>query len=225
MAVSLTFMPKRLTDILNYAVQLHDTVSASGYDPTTVGLAASDVMDLGTKLTAARTAFSAAHALKASSQSATQALSGPGAAMEQLVQDLRDLANKARASTATDDALAGIGISRRNGPTPIGAPTDAPEFTLEHVTSNRVNVRFRETGSANPRSKPADVAGAQIAIVNGANAPVDGEENHAPNVLVTRSPAALNSEGWPGSVRLYARWFTAKGLTGPWSVAVPVIPQ
>jgi hypothetical protein len=223
MAVSLTYLPQKLADILNYASQVHDLISAEGFTPSTVGLEAGDVTGLGTKLTAAQTAFDAVNAAKANAASKTEALTGPGAAMEQLLQELRNLANKAKASAATDDALAGIGVSRRNPTqTPTATPTEAPEFTLESVKPGIVNVRFREAGSASPRARLASAIGVQVSVVNGVAAPVDGEADNAPNVFASRNPAALNSSGWPASVRLYARWITQRGQTGPWSLPLSI---
>jgi hypothetical protein len=223
MAVSLTFLPAKLADILNYATQVHDLISGEGFTIADVGLESGDVTALGTKLTAAQSAFDAVNAAKADGMSKTEALSGPGAAMDQLVSLLRSLANKSRASVATDDALASIGVSRKSAsPTPVAAPVVAPEFTLESVKPNIVNVRFREAGSASPRARLATASGVQIAIVNGASAPVDGEADSAPNVFASRNPAAINSSSWPTQVRLYAHWITARGLTGPWSLPLTV---
>jgi hypothetical protein len=133
------------------------------------------------------------------------------------------MANKAKASAATDEAIAQIGIFRRSPTnTPTAAPIVAPEFTLESVTPNIVNVRFREAGSASPRGRLASAIGVQIAIVNGAASPVDGEADAAPNLFCPRNPAALNSASWPTHVRLYARWITQRGQTGPWSLPLAV---
>jgi hypothetical protein len=223
MAVSLTYLPSRNSDVLDYASQVHDLISDTGFTPSSVGLTSGDVTDLGTKLANAQDAFVAAAAAKANAQSKTEALTGPGAAMDQLVQDLRDLANKARASAATDDALASIGISRRAATnTPTATPTDAPEFTLESVKPNVVNVRFREAGSASPRARLASAIGVQVAVVNGSASPVDGEADAAPNVFAPRNPASLNSTTWPPHVRLYARWVTQRGQTGPWSLPLSI---
>jgi hypothetical protein len=223
MAVSLTYLPSRNSDILDYASQVHDLISDTGFTPADVGLSSNDVTALGTKLTAALSAFDAAVAAKANAQSKTEALTGPGAAMDQLIAKLSELANKARASAATDENLASIGISRRAATnTPTATPTAAPEFTLDSVKPNVVNVRFREAGSASPRARLASAIGVQVAIVNGSASPVDGEADSAPNVFVPRNPAALNSTTWPQHVRLYARWVTQRGQTGPWSLPLSI---
>jgi hypothetical protein len=221
--ITLTFLPTKLAEILSYAKQVHDIISASGFTIGDVGLEAGDVTVLGAKLDAAQSAFDDAAAARLAAQSKSSALTGTGSAMDQLVNELRDLANKARASSATDDALAGIGIGRKSASrTPTSVPTDSPEFTLESVKPNVVNVRFRENGSASPRARMAEAIGVQIAIVNGATAPVDNEADSAPNVFASRNPAALNSAGWHQQVRLYARWVTARGQVGPWSLALSV---
>jgi hypothetical protein len=225
MAVSITFLPVRATDILTYAEQLNAMLTGVGIVPTTVGLVAGDVTALTGALTAAQAAHAAVNAANAAGMAATNAFSGTGQALDQLTGQLREMANKARASSVTDDALASIGVFRKGAPTPVAVPTVSPQFTVGNVSTNIVNVNFREAGSANPRKKLASASGVQVAVVDGNVAPAEGEQDSAPNVFVSRSPSALSSAGWPGKVRLYARWITHKGLVGPWSAAVAVTPQ
>jgi hypothetical protein len=223
MSSIITYLPSKKADILNYAKQVHDALSATGIVAADYGLVAGDVTALGTNLDAAQTAFNDAAAARLAATAKTSALSGAGSAMDQLVNGLRDLASKIKASDATDDVLASLGISRRSpNLTPSATPVDAPEFTLESIKPNLVNVRFRENGSASPRARMASAIGVQIAIVNGTTAPVDNEADHAPNVFQSRNPASLNSAGWPTQTRLYARWITQRGQTGPWSLPLSI---
>lgn len=139
---------------------------------------------------------------------------------------VRSIANAARISDATDGVLATIGITRRApNPTPKTVPQVQPEFTLVGVKPGVINLRFREEGSAQPRARAANSNGVQIAVVNGTAAPADGEADTAPNIFVSRSPASLDSTNMPGQVRLYSRWVTQRGLTGPWSLPLNVSVQ
>jgi hypothetical protein len=188
-----------------------------------VGLTAADVTELGTLLTADKARFDAANAAKLDHQAATQAMNAPGATHDQLLAKLRDVGNAVRVSNASDDAIAAIGISRRQpGATPKRAPAVAPEFSVESVAPGVINVRFREGGSAQPRARAANAIGVQIAVVNGAAAPVAGEVDSAPNQFVSRSPVSLDSTSMPDLVRLYARWITQRGETSPWTLPLEV---
>ena len=132
---TMKFLPARRGDILTYATQGHDALTATGFTPTSIGLTATDVIELGTLLTSAQNAFNAANAAKLDKQAKTQALSAPGGAHDQLVAKLRTIANAARVSNATNKDIAAIGISRRdpNG-TRKSVPDSPPEFTLESVS-------------------------------------------------------------------------------------------
>ncbi|HKW28849.1 MAG TPA: hypothetical protein VJT54_05905 [Verrucomicrobiae bacterium] len=223
MANGMKFLPARKADVLTYATQVHDALTTQGFNPTSVGLTAGDVTELGTLLTADKASFDAANAAKLDKQAKTQAMNAPGATHAQLVAKLRNMANAARVSNASDDAIAAIGISRRDpSPTPKTAPQVPPEFSVDSVVPGIINVRFRASGSAQPRAREANAIGVQIAVVNGAAAPAAGEPDSAPNQFVSRSPASLNSTTMPDQVRLYARWITQRGHTGPWSIPLSV---
>jgi hypothetical protein len=56
-----------------------------------------------------------------------------------------------------------------------------------------------------------------IAVVDAAQRSRSGEADMAPIKTVSRSPAKLDTTGWPAKVRLYARWVTVRGETSPWS--------
>ena len=213
------FLPTRKADVLTYAKQVHDALTTTGFNPTSVGLTAADVTALGTLLTADQASFDAANAAKLDKQAATQAMNAPGATHAQLIAKLRDIGNAARVSDATDEAIAAIGVNRRQpSPTPKRAPAVAPEFVVESVAPGVINVRFRAAGSAQPRAREANAIGVQIAAVNGAAAPVANEPENAPNQFISRSPAALDSTIMPDTVRLYARWITQRGHTSPWTL-------
>ena len=62
----------------------------------------------------------------------------------------------------------------------------------------------------------------QIATVDGKSTAVDGEADASPNLFISRSPTSLDSTLMPGQVRLYARWVTQRGQTGPWSLPLDV---
>ena len=226
MANEIKFIPKRKAEQISYAKQMHDVVSGPGFTPDSIGIVAGDVTELGTLLTADQGNHTAINNATATKKAKTQDMSGPGGSHVQLMNKVRVIANAARVSNASDGVLASIGITRRSaGSTPKTVPQSPPEFTLVNVVPGIINVRFREEGSTQPRARAASTNGVQIAVVNGTAAPVDGEADAAPNQFISRSPASLDSTTMPGQVRLYARWITQRGLTGPWSLALNVSVQ
>lgn len=212
------FLPVRKADVLTYATQVHDVLTAAGFVPASLGLTAADVTELGAAVTAAQTAHDGVNAARLAVKAKTQALSAPDGAHELLKAKLRDIANAARVSAAPDDAVAAIGVNRRDpSPTPKNPPADPPEFSVDSVAPGVINIRFRTAGSAKPRARAENTSGVQIAVVNGTKTATDGEADTVPPLIVTRSPATLDSKPMPETVRLYARWVTPRGLTSPWT--------
>lgn len=217
------FLPTKKADQISYAVQMHDVVSATGFVPTSINITPGDVTLLGTLLDADKGNHTAINNAASIKKQKTQDMSGPGGSHEQLMNHVRTIANAARVSTASDGVLASMGITRRSpGSTPKTVPQEPPEFTLASLKPGIINIRFREEGSAQPRARAATTTGVQIAVVDGTVAPADGEADAAPNQFVPRSPASLDSTNMPKQVRLYARWVTQRGLTGPWSLPLNV---
>jgi len=217
------FLPRRKAEILTYAKQVHDGLSVTGFDPTTVGLTAADVTELATLITADQTNYDAATAARLDKQSKTKAMNAPGASHAQLIAKLRDIGNAVRVSDASDDVIASLGINRRKpSPTPKNAPATPPSFDVLNVLPGVINVRFRSAESGQIRARAANAIGVQIAAVNAANPPTANEADIAQNQFHSRSPAALDSTQMPDVVRLYARWITQRGHTSPWTLAQEV---
>jgi hypothetical protein len=220
------FLPTKKAEQIAYAQQMHDVVSATGFTPDTIGITAADVTELKALLTADQGNHTAINNATAIKKSKTQDMCGPDGSHDQLMGKVRDIANAARISNASDGVLATLGITRRApSPTPKPVPQVQPEFTLVGVKPGVINLRFREEGSAQPRARAANTTGVQIAVVNGTAAPADGEADAAPIIFVSRSSASLDSTNMPGQVRLYSRWVTQRGLTGPWSTPLNVSVQ
>ena len=220
------FLPRRTVDQISYAQQMDDVVSVTGFVPGSIGITPQQVTTLHTALLADQGNHSAINNAASTKKQKTQDMNGPSGTHPVLMDVVREIANAARVSNASDGVLASIGITRRSaGTTPKTVPQSPPEFTLVSVLPGIINIRFREEGSTQPRARAASTNGVQIAVVNGTAAPVDGEADAAPNQFISRSPASLDSTTMPGQVRLYARWITQRGLTGPWSLALNVSVQ
>jgi hypothetical protein len=218
MANTVNFIPRRQSDALVYAKNMHDVLNAADFDPAAFRLTDADVTELGTALTEAQAAMNKVIAARMEAVALTKALSAPGGAHERLVITVRAIANVARASGASHSVLASMGVRRKPARgTRRSAPSEAPEFSVDGVERGAISVRFRTAGSAQPRARAANTNGVQVAVVNAASPAADGEADTVPAIFLPRSPARLDSTKMPDEVRLYARWVTPRGLTGPWS--------
>lgn len=223
MATTVKFIPTRKSEMLIYGQQVKEVLTDPAADPTKLGLTAEDVTKLTALITAAQAAHDRVNAARMETKAATQALSAPGGAHDQLESHLRYIASTARVSNATDDEVMSIGVSRRDpSPTPILAPATAPEFTLVKIAPGTISVRFREEGSASPRARAENTKGVLIAVVDGVKPVVDGEADTVATLQCPRSPVMLDSTAMPAQVRLYACWVTDRGLTSPWSTPLDV---
>ncbi len=223
MAEVTNFLPRGKADVLAYARQMHDAVTATGFDPASVGMTPADVTELGGLVTEGQAALEAANAARLEAQARTKDLSAPSGTHARLVAKLRAIANVARVSDATTGALAAIGVRRKKlRGTDRLAPRTPPEFSLAGAVPGVLMVRFRTEGSARPRARETNTIGVQIAFVNGATPTVKGEADTVPSRFVSSSPATLDSRDLPKQARLYARWMTQRGLTGPWSLPLAV---
>jgi hypothetical protein len=216
-------IPKRQRDVLEYGDLVLGMFTAEGSDPALFGLTDADVAELGNLVAADRAALDEVNAHMLAARSKTKKLSGPKGTHRKLVAKLRAIARTARESKAPAGKLAAINIRRKNyHPASVTAPMDAPEFSIGGVWPGIINVRFRVTGSARPRARAAQTMGVQIAIVDATKPVADGEVDAAPSVFLSRNPGRLDSTKLPHRVRLYARWLTRRGKTGPWSLPLAV---
>jgi hypothetical protein len=223
MAKEITFLPRQKAEVARYGARLHEVISADDYDPALLDLTSADVTGLGEAVAANQAVLDEIGALKLKLQAKFKELNGPKGTHRKLVVKLRKIGTKARASSAPADALKEIGMKRKAPKRAVcPAPTDSPEFNFTGAIHGLIGVRFREKGSARPRARAENTIGVQIAAVDASNPKKDGEANRAPSQIVTSSPAQLNSTEMPPKVRLYARWITRRGLTGPWSGPLPV---
>lgn len=219
---SITFLPRKQADVLTYGGHVHGMLTAEGFDPATVGLSPDDVSELGALVSEGETALDRVRKARLEWKARIKDLNARNGTHARLVAKLRGIARSARNSPATSGTLAALGVRRsKTNLTPRSAPAEQPEFTLCGVTPGIVHVRFREAETARPRARAEHTTGVQIAVVDGSSAPTDNEADTAWNVFISHSPAGLDSTKMPRQVRLYARWITRRGHTGPWSLPLP----
>ncbi len=213
------FIPRRKRDATSYGALVQRVVSAPDYDPATVGLTDADVAELGDALSANQAALAEMDMLNEATKAKTKELSGPKGTHRRMLAILRKVGNKARVSSASSEQLALIGIKRKKTkPSRRGITPDAPSFSVGEMLPNVMRVSFRVNGSNSPRARAENAIGVQVAVADAANPPSDDEANHAPIKTISRSPAQLDTSGWPARVRLYARWINRRVETSGWSL-------
>jgi hypothetical protein len=214
------FIPARVIDATNYGVLVHSGISAPDYDLTSIGLTGADVSELGDLVSANQAVLTEINALKQALMAKTKQLSGPKGTHRAMVAKLRKIGSKARSSDASHDQLAGLGIQRRTtNPSRRTITVEAPAFSVIAMAPGVIRIAFRVNDSNSPRARAEHATSLQIAVVDAANPATNGEADHAPIKTATRSPAQLDTTGWPGKVRLYARWISQRGETSAWSAA------
>jgi hypothetical protein len=219
MSKSQESLPKGQLELRDHAAQALGVLSPGGLGPEVFNLSDDDVAKLDALVSEHSALIAKGGQLRNALKANTKALTGRKGSYARLSKHLRRCANIARVSDASSGALIRLGIkrkkvrgSRRN------APQEAPEFTFSNMVSGAIEVRFREAGSASPRARAANTIGVHIAVVDADKPVTRGEADHVPTKSVSRSPARLDTTGWPAHVRLYACWVTQRGETSPWSL-------
>lgn len=124
-----------------------------------------------------------------------------------------------------------IGVTLRSEvPTPIPAPTTAPELGLQSIILGQATLTFKEVGGVG-KSKPFGVVGLEVRRTLGVAPAVDPAAALSVGIF-TKSPWRLpNSSGDAGKVQtVFARWITRSGpsgvsQSGPWAAPLSwVIP-
>lgn len=216
-------IPPKQGDKMTKAGEFNAKITATGFDPASVGLTPADVMAFTAAYNAAKAAYLDRGAAKETKKAKTTAFSGTGGLLDQLVATWRDQANKIRVSSASDDQCVDLGVDRRKAsPTPKSVPANPPGVTLDSLQPGLIRLRIYDTGSAGARARAENANGSQLAVVNGTAAIVSNEADTVPTILAPRSPWTLDSTKMPGTVRIYARWQTQRGELGPWSAPLTV---
>ena len=111
----------------------------------------------------------------------------------------------------------GLTIVDRN-PTVIPAPTTIPVMALTMATPLQQTFQFADANTPMSKAKPFGSIGIEIAAVTSATAITDPDVIPAKK-LVTKSPFVLDWESSDQGKLAYivGRYYTRRGLVGPWS--------
>lgn len=137
-----------------------------------------------------------------------------------LVANARQLGQIAqRFPGITDELLSDAGLTVRDPvPSPIPGPTTTPVLSLVSAGVQNHVLRYTDSVLVNPRSKPPGSIGLQLYCKVDITPPA-GPDATAFKQLGTRMPVTANFDAADKgkTAYYYARWYTAKGLLGPWS--------
>ena len=212
------YIPTKDADLMVYANSFDGRTTA---DPALYGLVAGDAaqihaaaQDFATKLALASDPGTRTEAAIASKDTAKVLLTALLRGYAMLIKSNRAVSDEAKINL-------GIGVydtvrSR------VLAPATFPVIQILGATPRQHELRFTDSGDADKKGKPAGAQGLQLFCHVGegsAGAPADPLASRFQS-LVTRStmrmtfaPADVSKTAY-----YYARWYTASGLTGPWSL-------
>lgn len=207
-----SFMSAKMAWLQNFAVFVTANYAA-------VGLTLTDRDAINTAVDETTTAY----ALSTTAATRTPAtIADTQAKMNNAIQLCRNYAQQVNNFAGTSDeqrAEAQITI-RDEGKTPIAAPATYPVLEILNATPLQHKFTWHDSDALGPqiKAKPFGVIGAELRLSVGA-APPAAPEDGAMVGIITRAPFAVDLD--PANVGqtayYYARWITARGLTGPWS--------
>lgn len=180
-----------------------------------LGLTAADLAPVTAAQTTWTTAFpahvAAVNAAKAAKQAKDEARAGYVAVIRPLVRRLQ------ASPQVTDAERAGLGITVRQEPTPIGPPTTSPVCTIECGNRLQQTLRFADSATPTRKAKPAGAIGVEIWNKVG-TAPPAGEADLRFVAVDTNSPYVMNFDSADGGKTNYVwmRWVSPTGERGPW---------
>lgn len=200
----------------NFQAWQSNFVTYANANLAALGLTAADMAPITAAQTTWATAFpahiAAANAAKAAREAKTEARNG-------YVAVIRPLVRRLQASAQVSDAeRAALGITVRQEPAPIGAPTTAPLVSVECGTRLQHTLRFVDSATPTRRGKPAGVLGVEIWNKVGTTPPA-GESDLRFVAVDTSAPYVLNFPSEEGGKTAYywLRWVSPTGERGPWS--------
>jgi hypothetical protein len=205
------FLPDKDTQLLAWSLNFKTLITAA---PTTYGLTST----MATAYTALHTAF--ATALEACDPGVRNksAVAAKNTARLNLKTSARDLAKLVEGtSTVTDAQKIELGLNVRATPTPIPAPTVAPDIDIVSVAGNIVKIRLHDAETPGKRGKPTNVAGATVFTYVGAAAPTELTAwKFEGNTTKTEIDIAFDASLAPGTVVWFtAFWRNPRDLSGP----------
>ncbi len=221
-----TFRPSREADLLAWSTNFNAKINAT---PTAYGLTAIQA----TAYTSLHAAFAAAFAAATNPNTNSKQTV---AAKNQAKQALLTARNGAKELVGVAQAFPSITNAQRaelglripsTGPSPIPAPTSAPEFAVVSTFGRTVKIRLRDAENPDRRGKPDGTEGATILMYVGEAAPDTSNVGTVPPsdpsswVFLVNTSKTIVDLDIPANVAagtklwLTAFWFNARKQAGP----------
>lgn len=203
--------------MLNFSAQITAT-------PTAYGLTAGDA----TAIDGYVYAFSTAQSVAEAPETRTPvAIAARDTARRNAEEVIRPYAMQISANpTITAAQLIELGLTVRDAPTPVPAPTSFPLLSFLQATPLQHKLEYRDSETPTTKAKPGNVIGMEVYRSVGTVAATDPAQA-AYVATVTKTPFRQSFEaGQAGKVVTYfCRWVTRSGpagvaQVGPWSSAV-----
>lgn len=211
------YIPRTDSGIADWGDNFAALITAT---PAAFGLTAPDAVVIQT----AADDYRAAYTLAVNPPTRTPPnVAAKDAARDSAVATFRTFAMIIKANPAvTDMQLASLGLNVDDPtPTPIPAPVTSPILTIIAATPLQHTLRFADQATPSLRAKPfgaksieVHVGTATAPIVNPLLCDFFGDFTKQP-IAVNYDPADVGKSG-----TIFARWKTATGLVGPWSLGV-----
>jgi hypothetical protein len=216
----MSFLPTADAALLAWAENFSDLITSA---PTSYGLVAADATAFGL----VKTSFADAMAANAPGVRSKATVASKNSARDALKNSARFLADRVQGTpTVTDAQKLELGLTVRATPTPIPAPSVAPDLDLISMIANVAKVRIHDAATT-LRRKPAGCVSANVFSYVGATAPTD------PNAWkfeggTTKSifDVAFDASLTPGTkVWITAQWLNRKALSGPAATPIGAVIQ
>ncbi|MBL0870350.1 MAG: hypothetical protein IBJ18_07235 [Phycisphaerales bacterium] len=199
----------------NFQAWQSNFVTYANANLAALGLTAADMAPVTAAQSTWATAFPAHVAAVAAAKAAKQTKDEARAAY---VAVIRPLVRRLQAAPQVSDAeRAALGITVRQEPSPIGAPTTSPICTIECGARLQQTLRFVDSATPTRKAKPQGAIGVEIWNKVG-NAPPAGEADLRFVAVDTNSPYVMNFDSTDGGKTNYVwmRWVSPTGERGPW---------
>lgn len=214
------YLPRRDAELMVFANAFAQKIAA---DPAAYGLTAGDAAQLG----AAAMDYAARYAIARNPATRTAAaVAAKDGARKTLTAILRGYAMMIKRNGAvSSDAKVALGIGVYDvGLTPVPAPTTFPIIHITGATPLQHELRLGDSATPERTARPEGTVGLLLFCqVAAAEEPVPTDGAKAPFLaIVTRAihRTSFDAADVGKTAYYFARWFTERGLLGPWSQAV-----
>ena len=225
MASSTDYLPSREADLVTWATNFNTKIGAA---PTTYGMTAAQATAFTTLFNAFKTTYATANAPLTRSPVNITAKNVAKVNMIDGVGGIRVLAAVAQAyPPITPDQLTDLGLTVRDAnPSPIPAPTVAPEIDFMPTGTRTIRIRMHNETVLHVR-KPDGVKGATVFYHVGETAPPELKDwtfhtNTTKTVLDVDLPAGVASGS---QVWFTAFWRNPRDQSGPATTPVSTVVQ